>query len=107
MGRRARSAAAILLIAAAAARAQDGGTAAQPPSSADAGPQEASEEIVVLGRLPQVSLPPSSAPAAVVVLDRAQLEKTGKPPLQELLAGQVPGLSLSDEQGNSLQPDLS
>src|SRR5690349_6666418 len=101
MGGRAPIAAACLLVAAvpSGGRAQESG--AMPP---DAGPPaeriEASEEIVVIGRLPQTPLPPSSVPAAVQVLDADELRRSGVPGLPDALAGQVPGLSLSDEQGN-------
>ena len=79
----------------------------QPEPAAPATIVEASEDIVVIGRLPQSSLPPSSVPSAVQVLDVEELRRSGIPGLPDALAGQVPGLTLSDEQGNSYQPDLS
>ena len=79
----------------------------QPEPAAPATSVEASEDIVVIGRLPQSSLPPSSVPSAVQVLDVEELRRSGIPGLPDALAGQVPGLTLSDEQGNSYQPDLS
>src|SRR6267143_4313411 len=105
MGGRALVAAACLLCAAAptGARAQqDGPSPAAAPKSV-----EASEEIVVIGRLPQLPLPPSSVPAGVQVIQAGDLQRSGRPSLPDALAGQVPGLSLSDEQGNSYQPDIS
>src|SRR2546425_11508995 len=116
MGGRALVSAACLLIAAvpSGGRAQERGGAAPAPAQPDAGTPEgpadrieASEEIVVIGRLPQSPRPPSSVPAAVQVLDAEELRRSGVPGLPDALAGQVPGLSLSDEQGNSYQPDLS
>jgi outer membrane receptor protein involved in Fe transport len=79
----------------------------QPEPAAPATSVEASEDIVVIGRLPQPPLPPSSVPSAVQVLDVEELRRSGIPGLPDALAGQVPGLTLSDEQGNSYQPDLS
>jgi iron complex outermembrane receptor protein len=79
----------------------------EPEPAAPATIVEASEDIVVIGRLPQSSLPPSSVPSAVQVLDVEELRRSGIPGLPDALAGQVPGLTLSDEQGNSYQPDLS
>jgi outer membrane receptor protein involved in Fe transport len=79
----------------------------QPEPAAPATIVEASEDIVVIGRLPQSSLPPSSVPSAVQVLYVEELRRSGIPGLPDALAGQVPGLTLSDEQGNSYQPDLS
>src|SRR5467141_538572 len=105
MGGRALVAAACLLCAAAptGARAQqDGPSPAAAPKSV-----EASEEIVVIGRLPQLPLPPSSVPAGVQVIQEGDLQRSGRLSLPDALAGQVPGLSLSDEQGNSYQPDIS
>src|SRR5207237_10292647 len=61
----------------------------------------------VIGPLPQPPIPPSRVPAAVQVLDADELRRAGLAGLPDALAGQVPGLSLSDEQGNSYQPDLS
>src|SRR3954469_16877987 len=68
---------------------------------------EASEEITVVGRLPQVPLAPSSVPAGVVVIDKSHLRNDGPGGLPESLAAAVPGLSMADEQGNAYQPDLS
>src|SRR5438132_7781778 len=119
------TAAACALLAAGAVRARSEAAAApgaegggqDAASSPDAGPQahpdagppaagtrEASEEIVVIGRLPQFPLPPSRVPASVHVVDAGELQRAGNPTLPELLASQVPALSLSDEQGNSYQP---
>lgn len=84
--------------------------AAQPGASTapDAGqPAEASEEIVVVGRLPQVPLPPSRVPASIHTIDAAEVRRSARSSLPESLAGRIPGLSLSDEQGNAHQPDLS
>jgi len=105
MGGRALVFAACLLFAAAptGARAQQDGQS--PPAAPKS--VEVSEEIVVIGRLPQLPLPPSSVPAGVQVIEGADLQRSGRPSLPDALAGQVPGLSLSDEQGNSYQPDLS
>ncbi|HYS10494.1 MAG TPA: TonB-dependent receptor [Myxococcales bacterium] len=90
-----------------AATSPDAGPQAHPDAGpAAAGTREASEEIVVIGRLPQLPLPPSRIPASVHVLDAGKLQRAGNPTLPELLASQVPALSLSDEQGNSYQPDL-
>src|SRR6266481_5795016 len=100
------AAAVCLLVSAASATAQaeepgaDGGV--EPPKRNEAG-----EEIVVVGRLPQLPLPPSKVPASVHVIEGDSLQKTGSSGVPEALAGQVPGLSLSDEQGNSYQPDVS
>src|SRR5438067_1407842 len=103
MERRALVSAACVLFAATPSGAQQAGESpAAAPKSV-----EASEEIVVIGRLPQSPLPPSSVPAAVRVLDAEELRRSGVPGLPDALAGQVPGLSLSDEQGNSYQPDVS
>ena len=75
-------AAACLLIAAApyAGRAQEAGGAVptpgqpQPATPAASGERiEASEDIVVIGRLPQSPIPPSRVPAAVQVLDADEL----------------------------------
>ena len=84
--------------------------AAQPGASTapDAGqPAEASEEIVVVGRLPQVPLPPSRVPASIHTIDAAEVRRSARSSLPESLAGRIPGLSFSDEQGNAYQPDLS
>jgi outer membrane receptor protein involved in Fe transport len=78
-------------------------TPAKPPSK----PVEASEEIVVIGRLPRLPLPPSSVPAAVQIVDKSELQRPGPLGLPELMADRIPGLTLSDEQGNSYQPDIS
>jgi len=123
MGRRSLvfcRAAACLVVAAplAIARAQeDGGVVPapeQPDPSASQGTgqhpprkPEASEEIVVIGRLPRLPLPPSSVPASVHVIEEEEPQQSGHPNLPDSLAGQVPGMTLSDEQGNSYQPDLS
>ena len=111
------TAAVCALLAAAAGRAraeagaeaggQDGG--GSPDAGPDGGPggtREISEEIVVVGRLPQIPLPPSRVPASVHVLEAGKLQRPGNPTLPEMLASQVPALSLADEQGNSHQPDL-
>src|SRR5215813_9558162 len=95
--------AACLLLAPAGARAAED---KDPPPAAPKN-IEASEELVVIGRLPQLPLPPSKVPASVSVIERTDLSRSGRPSLPDALAGQVPGLSLSDEQGNSYQPDLS
>src|SRR5438309_3807342 len=96
------------------ARAEEGGPPKQPdpagtPADRQSGSRlvEASEEIVVIGRLPQPSLPPSKVPAAVQLIDRGELERPGPASLPDSLAAKVPGFTLSDEQGNSYQPDLS
>ena len=100
------------------ARAQeDGGVASAPGQPDPSAPQgtgqeppgkgEASEEIVVIGRLPQLPLPPSSVPASVQVVEEDEPRASGHPNLPDSLAGRVPGMTLSDEQGNSYQPDLS
>src|SRR5438067_2411877 len=68
---------------------------------------EASEDVVVIGRLPRLPLPPSKVPASVQVIEAADLQRAARPSLPDALVGQVPGLSLADEQGNSYQPDLS
>ncbi|HET7791533.1 MAG TPA: TonB-dependent receptor [Gemmatimonadales bacterium] len=115
-----RHIAACLLIAAAprGGRAEQGGgdrpPAAQPdppapqdPAQEGTKPKEASEEIIVIGRLPRLPLPPSSVPAAAQVFELKELKRPGPQGLPEVIAGQVPGLSLSDEQGNSYQPDVS
>lgn len=114
------AAACLLVVAAlATARAQEREEALpapgqpEPSTSQGAGKQqttkmvEASEEIVVIGRLPQLPLPPSNVPAGVQVIEGEELRRSSSPSLPDLLAGQVPGLTLSDEQGNSYQPDLS
>ncbi len=100
------AAAVCLLVSAASATAQaeepgaDGGV--EPPKRNEAG-----EEIVVVGRLPQLPLPPSKVPASVHVIEGDDARKTGSSGVPEALAGQVPRLNLSDEQGNSYQPDVS
>src|SRR5512140_1273456 len=109
--------AACLLIAAAprGGRAEQAGgdrpPAAQPDpqASSQEGPKPAaaSEEIIVVGRLPRLPLPPSSVPAAAQVLEQKDLKRPGPQSLPDMIAGQVPGLTLSDEQGNSYQPDVS
>ena len=68
---------------------------------------EASEDLVVIGRLPRLPLPPSKVPASVQIVEGTELQRSGRPSLPDALAGRIPGLSLSDEQGNSYQPDLS
>ena len=93
---------AVALVCAAARGEENGRANPAPPQSV-----EASEEIVVVGRLPQLPLPPSSVPAAVHVVDGAELQRSGLRSLPESLAANLAGLSLSDEQGNSYQPDLS
>ena len=57
-------------------------------------------------RLPGTPLPPSEIPAAVQVLTGEELRAAGAVTLQDALA-RLPGLGLTDQQGNSLQPDLS
>src|SRR5882724_1148185 len=100
------AAAACLLLSAASgtARAEEPGAdgGVEPPKR-----KEAEEEIVVVGRLPQLPLPPSKVPASVHLIEGDDAKKTGSSGVPEALAGQVPGLSLSDEQGNSYQPDVS
>jgi outer membrane receptor protein involved in Fe transport len=94
-------------------RARSAPDAAQPglPGTPDAGnppaTNEAAEEIVVIGRLPQVPLPPSRVAASVQAIDAAEARRSGRSGLLESLAGQVPGLSLTDEQGTAYQLDLS
>ena len=110
MGRRALvfcRAAACLVVAApfAGVRAQEDGGAASAPEQPRK--REASEEIVVVGRLPRLPLPPSSVPASVHVIEEEEPQQSGHPNLPDSLAGRVPGMTLSDEQGNSYQPDLS
>ena len=105
MGPRELIAAACLLftVAPAGVRAQQ---AADSPGAAPK-PVEASEDVVVIGRLPRLPLPPSKVPASVQVIEAADLQRAARPSLPDALVGQVPGLSLADEQGNSYQPDLS
>jgi len=99
------TAAVCLLVSAAfaAARAEEGADGGVEPSKRG----EAEEEIVVIGRLPQLPLPPSKVPASVHVIGDDAAKRTGSSGVPDSLAGQVPGLSLSDEQGNSYQPDVS
>jgi iron complex outermembrane recepter protein len=99
-----RAAACALVSAAVAARAEEGGADAgvEPSRRAEAG-----EEIVVVGRLPQLPLPPSKVPASVHVIEGGSSRTAGSSGVPDSLAGRVPGLSLSDEQGNSYQPDVS
>ncbi len=61
----------------------------------------------MIGRLPQVPLPPSRVPASVHMVDADKLQRPGNAGLAELLAVQVPGLSIAEEQGSSYQPGLS
>src|SRR6266850_2344973 len=110
MGRRALvlcRAAACLVVAAplATARAQEDGGAVPAPEQPRK--REAAEEIVVIGRLPRLPLPPSRVPASVQVIEEEEPQQSGHPNLPDSLAGRVPGMTLSDEQGNSYQPDLS
>jgi iron complex outermembrane recepter protein len=115
---RSKAAAFVLIAASLGALAQDvtqpaSGSAqaatSAPPDAGQpaAGTAEASEEIIVVGRLPQVPLPPSRVPANVHTIDGAEVRRSARSGLPESLAGQVPGLSLADEQGNAHQPDLS
>jgi len=53
--------------------------------------REASEEIVVIGRLPRLPLPPSSVPASVYVIEEKEPQQSGHPNLPDSLAGQVRG----------------
>jgi outer membrane receptor protein involved in Fe transport len=63
-------------------------------------------EIVSTARLPQAPVPPSRIPAAVQVIESADLSRAGVG-FPAAIAAKIPGASLSDEQGNSYQPDLS
>jgi len=67
---------------------------------------DAPMEIISSARLPQEPVAPSRIPAAVQVVDSADLARTGAG-LPQSIAAKIPGASLSDEQGNSYQPDLS
>src|SRR5256885_6321040 len=67
---------------------------------------DAPMEIVSSARLPQAPVPPSRIPAAVQVIDSADLSRAGAG-FPQAIAAKVPGASLSDEQGNSYQPDFS
>ena len=67
---------------------------------------DAPVEIVSTARLPQAPLPPSRIPAAVQVVESADLSRAGAG-FPQAIAAKIPGASLSDEQGNSYQPDLS
>ena len=57
-------------------------------------------------RLPEVPLPPSSIPASVQVITGEEIRKSGALTLQDFLP-RLPGVTSSDEQGNSSQPSLS
>jgi outer membrane receptor protein involved in Fe transport/FixJ family two-component response regulator len=57
-------------------------------------------------RLPEVPLPPSSIPASVQVITGEEIRKSGALTLQDFLP-RLPGVTSSDEQGNSFQPSLS
>jgi iron complex outermembrane recepter protein len=81
------------------------------PSSA--GGQPPSEIIQLPGvtvtapaRLPGTPMPSSSVPAALQVIDAEEIRNSGAVGLPEIL-GRLPGISLSDEQGNSFQPDVT
>jgi len=67
---------------------------------------DAPVEIVSTARLPQAPLPPSRVPAAVQVIESADLSRAGAG-FPQAIAAKISGASLSDEQGNSYQPDLS
>ena len=89
MGPRELIAAACLLftVAPAGVRAQQ---AADSPGAAPK-PVEASEDVVVIGRLPRLPLPPSKVPASVQVIEAADLQRAARPSLPDALVGQVPG----------------
>lgn len=57
-------------------------------------------------RLPSAPLPLSQVPSSVEVVSGAELRESGAPSLQEALT-RLPGVTLSDEQGNVAQPSLS
>src|SRR3954470_7482287 len=67
---------------------------------------DAPMEIISSARLPQAPVPPSRIPAAVQVIESADLSRAGSS-IPQAIAAKIPGASLSDEQGNSYQPDLS
>ncbi len=94
------AAAAVTLLAVVAASAQQ----PQPPAEEPIRLPEV--RIVAPARLPGSPLPLSSVPASVQVLDGEALRATGAPTLQDALT-RLPGVTLSDEQGNTFQPDLS
>lgn len=57
-------------------------------------------------RLPTDPLPASSIPASVQVVPGEDIKRSGAVTLQDYLT-RLPGVTLSDEQGNSFQPSLS
>src|SRR5262245_39608606 len=57
-------------------------------------------------RLPEAPLPPSSIPASVQVVPGEELRNSGALSLQDFLR-RLPGVTLTDEQGNTFQRDLS
>ena len=67
---------------------------------------DAPMEIISTARLPQAPVSPSRIPAAVQVIESADLSRAGAG-IPQAIASKIPGASLSDEQGNSYQPDLS
>jgi len=57
-------------------------------------------------RLPEIPLSPSEIPASIQVITGEEIRRSGALNLQEFMQ-QLPGVHLTDEQGNSYQPDLS
>jgi iron complex outermembrane recepter protein len=57
-------------------------------------------------RLPEAPLPPSSIPASVQVVPGEEIRNSGTLSLQDFLR-RLPGVTLTDQQGNTFQRDLS
>ena len=84
---------------------------AQPPTPQPQGPQDEPTRlpevrVTAPARLPSTPLPLSSVPATVDIVPGDRLRATGAVTLQEALT-RLPGVALTDQQGNSWQMDLS
>src|SRR5919109_618766 len=58
------------------------------------------------GRLPEAPLPLDHVPGSVQILTGEQIRESGAVTLQDALT-RLPGVTVQDEQGNSVQPDVS
>ena len=90
------------LVIHAAARAQQAPAPATPPEAVELPPLTVSAPV----RLPGAALPLSSIPGTVQVVPGDILRNSGAVSLQDALT-RLPGIHLNDEQGNSVQFDLS
>lgn len=82
------------------------GASAQQPSQPDEPIRLPEVRVSAPARLPGAPLPPSRVPGTVDVISGDVIRDSGATSLQDALT-RLPGIALSDQQGNRVQPDVS